>query len=228
MVSLHTLLEGYPDAVRISASDIPATEITLVVLDDDPTGTQSVADLPVLTRWKEDDMVWALQQDVSAIYVMTNSRSLDPVDARAINLDVAHAAIAAAKKLDKKVAFVSRSDSTLRGHYPLEPDTLAEVAEANGQSIDGYIIVPAFGDAGRITVGGVHYAGNDSDGYQKVEDTEFAQDATFGYKHSRIADWVEEKTDGAVKAADVIEIPLDVVRGEPGGVEKRLLSLIHI
>ena len=119
---------------------------------------------------------------------------------------------------------MSRSDSTLRGHYPLEPDTLAEVAEANGQSIDGYIIVPAFGDAGRITVGGVHYAGNDSDGYQKVEDTEFAQDATFGYKHSRIADWVEEKTDGAVKAAEVIEIPLDVVRGEPGGVEKRLLE----
>lgn len=224
MVSLHTLLEGYPDPVRIPASDIPATDTTLVVLDDDPTGTQSVADLPVLTRWEEDDMAWALQQDVPAIYVMTNSRSLDPADARAINLDVAHAAIAAAKKLDKKVAFVSRSDSTLRGHYPLEPDTLAEVAEANGQTIDGYVIVPAFGDAGRITVGGVHYAGNDTDGYQKVEDTEFAQDATFGYKHSRIADWVEEKTDGAVKAADVIEIPLDVVRGERGGVEKLLLE----
>ena len=27
----------------------------LVVLDDDPTGTQSVADLPVLTRWEVSD-----------------------------------------------------------------------------------------------------------------------------------------------------------------------------
>ena len=224
MVSLQSLVADYPDPVRIPASDIPATETMLVVLDDDPTGTQSVAGLPVLTRWEEDDLAWALQQEVPAIYVMTNSRSLDPSDARAINLDVARAAIAAAKKLDKQVAFVSRSDSTLRGHYPLEPDTLAEVAESDGQTIDGYVIVPAFGDAGRITVGGVHYAGNDTDGYRKVEDTEFAQDATFGYKHSRIADWVEEKTDGAVKTDDVIEIPLDVVRGERGDIEKRLLE----
>ena len=37
----------------------------LVVLDDDPTGTQTVRDLPVLTRWTVDDIRWALQQGTS-------------------------------------------------------------------------------------------------------------------------------------------------------------------
>lgn len=224
MVSLQSLVADYPEPISVPATDIPGIETTLVVLDDDPTGTQSVANLPVLTRWEEDDLMWALEQDVPAIYVMTNSRSLAPADAREINVDVARAAIAAAQKLGKQLAFVSRSDSTLRGHYPLEPDTLAEVAEENGQTIDGYVIVPAFGDAGRVTIGGVHYAGNDTDGYKKVADTEFAQDATFGYQHSRIAEWVEEKTEGAVSASDVIEIPLNLLRGENGGVEKQLLE----
>ena len=48
----------------------------LVVLDDDPTGTQSVAGLPVLTRWEAEDLDWALAQSAPAVYVLTNTRSL--------------------------------------------------------------------------------------------------------------------------------------------------------
>ncbi|WP_301924887.1 four-carbon acid sugar kinase family protein [Corynebacterium glaucum] len=224
MVSLQTLVVDYPDPVRVPASSIPTTEVTLIVLDDDPTGTQSVSNLPVLTRWEEDDLEWAFGQEAPAVYVMTNSRSLAPEDARAINLDVARAALTVASKQGKEIAFVSRSDSTLRGHYPLEPDTLALVSDENGRQIDGYVIVPAFGDAGRITVGGVHYAGSKEEGFQKVEDTEFAQDATFGYNHSRIADWVEEKTGGAVSAEQVIEITLDVLRQGKDAVAAKLLE----
>lgn len=209
--SLEQLTEGMLAPVACAASEVPKRPDTLIVLDDDPTGTQSVANLPVLTRWEPEDLRWALDQDAPAIYIMTNSRSLSPADAEQINRDVARAALEAAG--NRALTFVSRSDSTLRGHFPLEPDTLADVASAAGQDIDGYLIVPAFGDAGRITVNGVHYAGNETDGFTPVAETEFAQDATFGYSHSRLADWVEEKTQGATPADHVIEISLNDLRG---------------
>lgn len=206
--SLDQLTAGFHEPVAMPAADVPARSDVLIVLDDDPTGTQSVADLPVLTRWTQDDFAWAFEQNAPAIYLMTNSRSLDPEDARQINIDVAKAALAAAG--DRKLTFVSRSDSTLRGHFPLEPDTLAEVSDAD---IDGYLIVPAFGDAGRITVGGVHYAGSEEDGFVPAAETEFAKDATFGYSHSKLAEWVEEKTGGEKKGEDVIVIDLNDLRG---------------
>ncbi|MBN9200813.1 MAG: hypothetical protein J0H70_05510, partial [Microbacterium chocolatum] len=45
--------------------------------DDDPTGTQAVADLPVLSRWGVDDLGWALDTGAAAVYVLTNTRSHD-------------------------------------------------------------------------------------------------------------------------------------------------------
>lgn len=206
--SLTELTARFHAPVTMTASEVPARSDVLIVLDDDPTGTQSVSDLPVLTRWTAKDLGWAFAQNAPAIYVMTNSRSLDPADAKQINIEVAEAALAAAG--DRKLTFVSRSDSTLRGHFPLEPDILADVS---GVDIDGYLIVPAFGDAGRITVGGVHYAGSEEDGFVPAAETEFAKDATFGYIHSSLAEWVEEKTRGAKKADDVIVIDLDDLRG---------------
>ncbi|VEH05736.1 Uncharacterized protein conserved in bacteria [Corynebacterium kutscheri] len=199
----------------------------LVVLDDDPTGTQSVADLPVLTRWREEDLAWALEQKTPAIYVMTNSRSLSPADAQAINNEVATAAYAAAQKYGVELSFVSRSDSTLRGHFPLEPDTLADAARLHDVDIDGYLLVPAFGDAGRITVAGVHYAGNDTDGYLPVGQSEFAQDATFGYHNSELAKWVEEKTEGRVTADEVLVIDLNTIRSGADTIAEKLLSATH-
>ncbi len=219
--TLEQLLADYPRDVTVSASSVreadaasPAQSV-LIVLDDDPTGTQSVADLPVLTAWEEPDLRWALSTGAPAVYVMTNSRSLSARDAEKINRDVVRAALDAAKELDRRVTFVSRSDSTLRGHFPLEPNVLAEEVEAaTHEEIDGILIVPAFGDAGRITVGGVHYAGSAADGFVPVGETEFAKDATFGYRNSRLVDWVEEKTDGEILAADVIAIPLSVLRAD--------------
>ncbi|MCU1515483.1 MAG: hypothetical protein JWQ75_204, partial [Pseudarthrobacter sp.] len=142
------------DAVAASSAESPRV---LVVLDDDPTGTQSVADLPVLTRWDVEDFVWAFGQNKPAVYVLTNTRSLDPAEAAARNEEVVRSALSAAGS-SLRLGFVSRSDSTLRGHYPLEPDVIAAtVAEVSGETTDGVVLVPAFPDAGRVTIGGVHY-----------------------------------------------------------------------
>ncbi len=219
------VLAAYPAEVRIPAELVASTlaasnaetRRVLVVLDDDPTGTQSVADLPVLTRWDVEDFIWAFAQSKPAVYVLTNTRSLDPAEAAARNEEVVRNALAAAGSPEElRLGFVSRSDSTLRGHYPLEPDVIAAtVADVSGEKTDGVVLVPAFPDAGRVTIGGVHYmrgTGDASGTLTPVSDTEFARDATFGFATSVMADYVEEKSQGRFAADSVIVLDLTIIR----------------
>ncbi|WP_231979748.1 four-carbon acid sugar kinase family protein [Tessaracoccus coleopterorum] len=155
---------------------------------------------------------------------MTNSRSLPEAEAANRNREVVEASLQAADELGCEVDFVSRSDSTLRGHYPLEPDAITGVLTTRGEAIDGVILVPAFGEAGRITVDGIHYAGNDRDGYAPVGDSEFARDATFGYASSDLRDWVAEKSGGRIPRNEVGLIRLDDLRGDRDAVVAQLLG----
>jgi uncharacterized protein YgbK (DUF1537 family) len=229
------LLAAFPPEVLIPASLVAGTVAAsntetsrvLVVLDDDPTGTQSVADLPVLTRWEVEDFIWAfahIAQSTAkpAVYVLTNTRSLDPAEAAARNEEVVRNALAAAGSHDTgagsslRLGFVSRSDSTLRGHYPLEPDVIAATVEAvSGETTDGVVLVPAFPDAGRVTIGGVHYmrgTGDSAGTLTPVSETEFARDATFGFTTSVMANYVEEKSQGRFTAGSVIVLDLNTIR----------------
>lgn len=206
------------DAVAASSAEAPRV---LVVLDDDPTGTQSVSDLAVLTRWDVADFSWAFayireNQTKPAVYVLTNTRSLDPAEAAARNEEIVRNALTAAASGNVKLGFVSRSDSTLRGHYPLEPDVIAAtVAAETGETTDGVVIVPAFPDAGRVTIGGVHYmrgTGEDAGKLTPVAETEFAKDASFGFVNSEMAKYVQEKSHGRFPASDVIVLDLNIIR----------------
>lgn len=228
--SFAALLEGHApdtpvDAALVREANKETKDSVLIVLDDDPTGTQSVADLPVLTSWEPEDFEWGFSTGKPAIYVMTNSRSLAPDDAKTINEEVVSAAFQATHKFpDLTIRFVSRSDSTLRGHFPLEPYTLADAVQAEtGIDVDGIILVPAFAEAGRVTIGGIHYAGSVRDGFTPVGETEFAKDATFGYASSSLAKWIEEKTNGETPASDVIAIDLDTLRTDP----KKTVALLR-
>ncbi|MFC9334048.1 four-carbon acid sugar kinase family protein [Arthrobacter sp. NPDC057009] len=221
------------DAVAATAATSPRV---LVVLDDDPTGTQSVADLPVLTRWEVADFQWALHQGKPAVYVLTNTRSLDPGEAAARNEEVVRNALAAARdgQGEVRLGFVSRSDSTLRGHFPLEPDVIAAtVAAESGEATDGVVMVPAFPDAGRITIGGVHYTrGPEAGGLTPVAETEFAKDATFGFANSEMAKYVEEKSQGRFAADSVIVLDLNIIRagsatGQPEVSAKAIADAIE-
>ncbi|WP_250544701.1 four-carbon acid sugar kinase family protein [Canibacter zhuwentaonis] len=224
---LQEILANSSEACNISADAVLRANRAhaapvLVVLDDDPTGTQSIANLPVLTSWSVADFEWAFQLGAPAVYVLTNSRSLAPAEAAQINREVVRAAYSAAGST--KISFVSRGDSTLRGHFPLEPETLAgAVREHTGTEIDATVIVPAFPDAGRITVNSVHYAANKAGEFVPVGETDYAQDATFGYENSDLAAWVAEKTRGKVAAADVIRIQLNELRHAGGAAVLELL-----
>ena len=210
-------------ADALAASDTETPRV-LVVLDDDPTGTQSVADLPVLTRWEVADFTWAIEHIARsgckpAVYVLTNTRSLDPEEAAARNEEVVRNALAATESPQitigsrVRLGFVSRSDSTLRGHYPLEPDVIAAtVAEVTGEKTDGVVLVPAFPDAGRVTIGAVHYMRGSGQSLVPVAETEFAKDATFGFTASNLAHYVEEKSSGRIAADSVIVLDLNIIR----------------
>ncbi|MHA7263522.1 four-carbon acid sugar kinase family protein [Arthrobacter sp. TMN-37] len=226
------LLAAFPASVSVDPQEIAAAVAAsgrvLVVLDDDPTGTQSVADLPVLTAWEPGDFQWAFSHRIHgapapAVYVLTNTRSLDPAQAEHRNREIVTNALAAAASSGVSVGFVSRSDSTLRGHFPLEPDTIAATLRTvQGIETDGVVIVPAFPDAGRVTIGGVHYLRDGDGGLTPLAETEFARDATFGFTRSDLAGYVEEKSSGRLPAAAVIRLDLATVRGGPAGIADAL------
>ena len=225
---IDALLAPLPDPVDIDAAAVAAARdprSVLVVLDDDPTGTQSVAHLPVLTRWEREDLDGAFATGSAAVYVLTNTRSLDEDTAARRNGEIVAVSLAAAEAAGRQVTFVSRSDSTLRGHFPLETDVLAaEIAAHGGTAPELTLLVPAFPEAGRITVDSVHYWVTDGEA-TPVGETAFAQDATFGFASSDLRDWVAEKTGGRITAADVAALTLGIIRSGVDAVASFLRAL---
>lgn len=203
------------------------SERRILALDDDPTGTQTVHDVPIVLGKSVADISWGLRQPSPLSVVVTNSRSLVIDQAREIVTEVATNAISAARMLDLEVSWMSRGDSTLRGHFPLELDVLINVwEEAHERSIDALLICPAYVEAGRITVYGTHYVVSD-DMAIPVGATEFARDATFGFEASRLTDWMAEKAPNRFDISRVKFVDLDDIRlgGVPRVLEK-LMALV--
>ncbi len=197
----------------------------LVVLDDDPTGTQSVHGLPVLTEWSTASLAEELRHS-PVFYILTNSRALTEEGAVALAREIGTNLIEAGQLSGRSFAVGSRSDSTLRGHFPAEVDAMAEtLTGGDADAFAGYVIAPYFAEGGRFTVGNVHYV-LQGDLLQPAALTEFAKDRVFGYAHSALPEWVEEKTAGRIKAADVVSITLDDLRrGGPSAVAAKLLAM---
>jgi uncharacterized protein YgbK (DUF1537 family) len=225
-VSLDRLLEDQPPVLDVGANlDQVQQGRRIVVLDDDPTGTQSIADLPVLTSWSVADLQWALQQPTTAFFILTNTRSLTEEDAAERNRQIVAALDEAATLEQVPYVILSRSDSTMRGYYPLETDVLAAELAAHGTVVDGVVIIPAYVEPGRVTVDSVHWT-RTNEGMIPVSHSEFAKDASFGYANSDLRDWVEEKTGGRISRADVATITLtDIRTGGPDRVQEILAGL---
>jgi uncharacterized protein YgbK (DUF1537 family) len=166
----------------------------------------------VWTRWTPDALRKALADADPLFYILTNSRSLSEPDAIALNSEIASNLVAAARQIGCDLDVVSRSDSTLRGHFPAEIQALQSTLEPGlGCHYDGIVVCPFFLEGGRLTAGDIHWV-TEGERVIPAAQTEYARDATFGYEHSNLRRWVEEKTGGRVPASEVVSVSLDAIR----------------
>lgn len=211
------VLLSYPEVDMAKAEQLLQEEISrsdkkIVVLDDDPTGVQTVHDVSVYTDWTEQNIRRGFEEKNHLFYILTNSRALTAEQTGKVHREIAAAIAKVSAETGRKYLIMSRSDSTLRGHYPLETQILKEETEAFGDiCIDGEIICPFFKEGGRYTLENTHFVKCGEELIPAAQ-TEFAKDKTFGYTHSDICEYVEEKTNGAYKAEDVICISLGDLR----------------
>jgi uncharacterized protein YgbK (DUF1537 family) len=201
---------------------IQASGRKIVVLDDDPTGTQTVHGIPVLTTWTGEAIGEALESDGSAFYILTNSRSLAAPEAEAINRCIGERLRRHSEDAGVALELVSRSDSTLRGHFPREVTALLDGFGAGSLPC---LLVPFFFEGGRLTVGDTHYVG-EGDRLIPAAQTAYAEDAAFGYRHSNLRRWVEEKTGGQIPMERVASVSIETIRkGGPPAVAEILSGL---
>jgi uncharacterized protein YgbK (DUF1537 family) len=151
-------------------------------------------------------------------------------DAVQLNHETAQQLAAASE--ETKIGFVvaSRSDSTLRGHYPAEIQALESgLTSSGGDSFDGHLVVPAFFEGGRYTINDTHYVATptaNSDTLQPASETSFARDSVFGYRTAYLPAWIEAKSGGCWKADQVMSIGLEVIRqGGPEAVASKLQTV---
>jgi uncharacterized protein YgbK (DUF1537 family) len=169
------------------------TQAWIVVLDDDPTGSQSVHDVTVLIDPTTDDFERAARQRLTT-FVWTNTRSLPEDAAVDLNRALVRSALDAARLAGVRPVFVSRGDSTLRGHFAAELSAVLSTCAGAGQPVDGVVFAPAFLEAGRITADDVQWVEQSDGSVVPAAETEFARDATFGYRETNLKDWVAART----------------------------------
>lgn len=193
----------------------------IIVIDDDPTGSQTVHSCLLLMQWDVATLKRGLQDKVPIFFVLSNTRAMNPQQAAATTRKICHnLKLAIAEVGIRDFLVVSRSDSTLRGHYPIETDAIAE--ELGG--VDAHFLTPAFFEGGRITVDRTHYIA--IDGVKTpVAATEFARDSVFGYSHSYLPDYVAEKTQNKIAAEEVVEFSLADIR--TGQIQSQLQQLTN-
>ncbi len=181
---------------------------TIIVLDDDPTGTQTVHDIPVLTEWSKEAIRKEFEQGTPLFYILTNSRSLDQQQAVDLATEIGQNIITAANSTHTRYWVISRSDSTLRGHYPAEVDALKQALHLEGGI---HFIIPAFFEGGRYTLNDVHYV---EQGHHLIpaSETPYANDPVFGFKQANLKHWITEKTKGRVNPDRVASISLQELR----------------
>lgn len=218
--TLAQLPGEYPTDAQDQISQILSTTSInrLVVLDDDPTGTQTCHDISVLTVWDIPTLTTEFQTTSPGFFILTNSRALPPAEAEALIRTICENVLAAAKPTGNKVDIVLRGDSTLRGHFPLEPD----VAQSVFGAADALVLAPFFFQGGRFTIDDVHYV---AEGEKLVPAgaTQFAKDATFGYKSSSLRDYVLEKAPGRFDESQLCSVTIDEIRrGGPESVCAKL------
>jgi len=165
----------------------------MVVLDDDPTGIQTVHGCLLITEWDEEHVREGFADEQPFFYILTNTRAMTREEAAATTRSAMEMVIEVNRDYGYRLIIVSRSDSCLRGHFPLETDVMRQCLVSHGYAVaEKPPFCPAFIEAGRVTIDGTHYM-QDGDRLIPVSETEFARDNVFAYHTSVLRDYIREK-----------------------------------
>ncbi len=174
----------------------------IIIFDDDPTGSQTVYGCPLLLNWDEQTLEKVFNQSSPLIFILANTRSLSSVLAVKKTREIC----SSIKKFFLRQGYskddffyISRGDSTLRGHGVLEPEILAEELGPFHATFH----IPAFLEGGRTTENGIHYLNG-----IPVHTTDFGRDNIFGFSTSDLAKWIEEKSFGKIQAKNILHIEI--------------------
>ena len=225
------ILNKYPipdvaEVDRLLTEEAEKFGLKIIVLDDDPTGVQTVHDVSVYTDWSVESMREGFAEKNKLFFVLTNSRGFTEEETIKAHREIVNNVQSAADEAGMEYCIINRSDSTLRGHFPLETKIVKEEMEKrNPWKVDGEILCPYFKEGGRFTLNNVHYV-KYGDELVPAGQTEFAKDETFGYTSSNLCEYVEEKTKGEFKAEDCVTISLELLRSmDYAKIRKKLMSV---
>ena len=197
----------------------------IIVLDDDPTGVQTVHGVPVFTNWDEASIRALFEEERKLTFILTNSRAFSKNQTTMVHEEIARTIVKVAQEKNEDFILISRSDSTLRGHYPLETATLKKALENENYHFDGEVLIPFFKEGGRVTIQDVHYV-KQGNQYIPAAKTEFAKDRMFSFNESDLKKYIEEKTAGTFAAKDVTAISLEELRAmDFDTIEKKLMAV---
>lgn len=198
-----------------------------MVLDDDPTGIQTVHDCDLLTRWDQELIEEAFRDAQPLFFILTNSRAHQRARVRHIVSEAVCNVIRVNRSFGYRLFFVSRSDSTLRSHFPLETNAIAQtLLQETGQRLDAVFLCPAFFEAQRITSGDTHYI-REKGRNIPTSSTEFARDSVFGYSSSHLPSYIKEKTGGLIRKDQVRSLTLDLLRDPDAAKLEEFIQGLH-
>lgn len=176
----------------------------VVVLEDDPTGTQAVAGAEVVFDYSSRTLRNAMRKS-NGVHVLLNSRAFSADRAYQIVEDAARHVLAAAPDAH----IVLRGDSTLRAHVYEEYSALRDVIAPG--STPPLVLVPALPGAGRVTIEGTQYL-QEGDNLTPLHETFYARDPAFSYDSARLKEWAANRSGDYFSADDAIEIELRELR----------------
>jgi uncharacterized protein YgbK (DUF1537 family) len=194
----------------------------IAIFDDDPTGSQTVHDIPLFLSYDKNTIKRVIEDpEIEAFFILTNTRAMEQAEAAIINSHLTKIIDEISQESDVEIEIISRGDSTLRGHFPLELDIIRENLTTK---INGYVFIPAFIEGGRVTIDDIHYARVAGE-LLPVNETQFSKDRVFGYKSADLKDYVVEKYQGKLGHDSVKSISLEMLRGESEEALHILMSL---
>ena len=160
----------------------------IIIIDDDPTGSQTVNGCNLILRWDYETLLKGLKDSSNLLFILANTRSLSKEDVKirlkeicsALREIMNHSSFA-----EEDFVLISRGDSTLRGHNFIEPYIINELLGP----FDATFYIPAFIEGNRTTVNGNHFVDN-----IPIHKTIFSKDKIFGFNTSNIKELIYEQS----------------------------------